>query len=256
MSGESKRQAARQRIAEKRAAEAAARAAAERRRRTVVGGVAAAVVLVVALVVVFVVQSSRTSTDPDAGAPADTVDDGTAFPVGQADAPVTVSVYTDFQCPVCQRFEQTNGATLDQLVADGDILLEEHPIAILDRVSTTDYSTRSLNAAAVVADEAGIDAFEQFADLLFANQPAEGSAGLPDGQLIEYAAQAGATGEAVEQGITDLRFEDWAARVTEAASRAGVTGTPTVLVDGEPLDNATQLTPEGITAAVAAAAAG
>ncbi|MGY5885278.1 DsbA family protein [Modestobacter lacusdianchii] len=256
MSGESKREAARRRIAEKRAAEAAARAAAERRRRTVLGGVAAAAVLVIALVVVFVVQSSRTSTDADAAAPAGTVADGTAFPVGRADAPVTVSVYADFQCPVCQRFEETNGDTLDQLVADGQIVLEHRPIAILDRFSTTDYSTRALNAAAVVADEAGIEAFEQFSDLLFANQPEEGGEGLGDDRLIEYAAQAGATGEAVEQGITDLRFEDWVAQVTEAASQADVTGTPTVLVDGEPLDNSTQLTPEGITAAVEAAAQG
>ncbi|WP_369136970.1 DsbA family protein [Modestobacter versicolor] len=256
MSGESKRAAARQRIAEKRAAEAAARAAAERRRRTVVGGVTAALVLVLVLVVVVVVQTRRTSTALDAAAPAGTVAGGTAFAVGEADAPVTLTVYTDYQCPVCQRFEETNGDTLDQLVADGQVLLEQRPIAILDRFSTTDYSTRALNAAAVVADQAGTGAFDQFSDLLFADQPAEGGAGLSDDQLVGYAAQAGATGEAVEQGIRDLRFEDWTAQVTEAASRAGVTGTPTVLVDGEPLDNGSQLTPEGITAAVEAAARG
>jgi protein-disulfide isomerase len=256
MSGESKREVARQRIAARRAAEAAARAAAERRRRTVVGGVAAAVVLVVVLVVVVVVQTRRTDTPADAAAPAGTVADGTAFPVGEQDAPVTVTVYADYQCPVCQRFEEANAGTLAQLAADGRILLEQRPIAILDRFSTTDYSTRALNAAAVVADEAGIDAFSQFSQLLFADQPAEGGAGLPDDQLVELAAQAGAGGAAVEQGIRDLRFEDWTAQVTEAASRAGVTGTPTVLVDGEPLDDGSQLTPEGITAAVEAAAAG
>ncbi|WP_369130174.1 DsbA family protein [Modestobacter roseus] len=254
MSGENKRDAARRRIAEKRAAEAAARAAAERRRRTVIGGVVAAAVLVVALVVVVVVQTQRTSTAADAGAPAGTVADSTAFPVGDAGAPVTVTVYEDFQCPVCRSFEEANGDTLDQLVADGEIVLQYRPVAILDRFSTTDYSTRALNAAAVVADEAGIDAFEQFHDLLFADQPAENGPGLSDDQLIDYAAQAGATGEAVEQGITELRFEDWTAQVTEAFSQAGMTGTPTVLVDGEPLDNGTQLTPQGITAAVEAAA--
>ncbi len=252
MSGESKREAARQRIADRRAAEAAARAAAERRRRTVLGGVVAGVVLVVVLVVVVVVQTQRTSTSAGAAVPANTAAEGRGFVVGQADAPVTVTVYADYQCPICQRFEQANGDTLDQLVADGQVVLEQRPIAILDRFSTTEYSTRALNAAGVVADAGGVEAFEQFSDLLVTHQPEEGGAGLSDEQLVEYAAQAGATGATVEQGITELRFGDWVATVTEDASRDGVTGTPTVLVDGEALDPG-QLTPEGLTAAVAAA---
>lgn len=252
MSGETKREAARQRIAARRAAEAAARAAAERRRRAVVGGVVAAVVLLVVLVVVVVVQTRRTAPSADAAAPANTAADGQGFAVGREDAPVTLTVYADYQCPVCQRFEQANGDTLDQLVDDGQVRLEQRPIAILDRFSTTDYSTRALNAAAVVADQAGIDAFGRFSDLLFTHQPAEGSAGLSDEQLVEYAAQAGATGATVEQGITGLQYGDWVASVTEDASRDGITGTPTVLVDGEALDPG-QLTPQGLTAAVAAA---
>jgi protein-disulfide isomerase len=252
---ENRREAARRRIAEKRAAEALARAHARRRRRAVVGGVVAAVVVVLAVVVGIVVQTARTSTPADAAAPAGTVDDGTGIAVGQPDAPVTVAVYEDFQCPVCASFEATNGATLDRLVRDGAIRLVYHPIAFLDRASTTDYSTRALNAAGVVLDRAGADAFVRFHDLLFASQPPEGSAGLTDDQLVDLAVQAGASGEAVEQGIHDRAFGDWVRQVTDAASRAGVNGTPTVLVDGTPIPN-DQLTPEGLAAAVDAAAQG
>ena len=251
MSGESKREAARQRIAQKRAAEAAARAAAERRRRTVIGGVVAAAVLVVALVVVVVVQTQRTSTDPDAAAPPNTTDGGYAFAVGSADAPVTMDVYEDFQCPVCAQLEATAGDTIAGLVDDGTVQVRYHGMAFLDRASTTEYSTRALNAAAVVA-ESGTDAFRAFHDLLFANQPEEGGAGLTDEQLVEYATQAGATGADVARGIEDRRYADWVADATEQASQDDVTGTPTVFVDGERLDNG-DLTPEGITAAVTAA---
>ena len=250
MSGESERQVARQRIAERRAAEAAARAAADRRRRTVVGGVAAAVVLVLVVIVVVVVQTRRTSTSADAPTPPG-VTDGYAFAVGSADAPVTMDVYEDFQCPVCAQLEATSGSTIAQLVDDGTVQVRYHGMAFLDGASTTEYSTRALNAAAVVA-ESGADAFRAFHDLLFADQPAEGTAGLTDDQLIAHAATAGARGESVESGIRDLRYEDWVAAATDQASSDGVTGTPTVLVDGEAVDNA-QLTPEGITAAVAAA---
>jgi protein-disulfide isomerase len=251
VSAESKRETARRRIAEKRAAEQRARAQERRRRQAVVGGVVAAVV-VVAVVVVIVVQSARTSSSPDAAVPANTVDGATAFAVGPADAPVTVDVYEDFLCPACRQFEATTGDTLAALAADGTAQVRYHPIAILDRASTDDYSTRALNAAAVVGDAAGTEAFLAFHDALFAEQPAEGGPGLTDERLGELAAEAGASGADVEEAITGLAYEDWTREVTDAASRAGVTGTPTVLVDGAILQDRT---PAGLRAAVEAAQA-
>jgi protein-disulfide isomerase len=250
MSGESKREAARQRIAAKRAAEAAARAAAERRRRTVIGGVVAAVALVVVLVVVVVVQSQRTSTSADAAAPANTADNGYVFAVGSADAPVTLDLYEDFQCPNCKALEESLGSTIDGLVTAGTVKVQYHGMAFLNTDANDQYSTRALNAAAVVANAAGTDAYETFHDLLFAHQPDEGGSGLTDDQLIGYAAQAGASGAAVESGIRDLVYGDWVAQAEDQASKDGVTGTPTVFVDGTKLAD---LSPQGLTAAVTAA---
>jgi protein-disulfide isomerase len=249
VSGESKREAARQRIAAKRAAEAAARAA-ERRRRTVIGGVAAAVVLVVALVVVVVVQTGRTSTSADAAVPANTTGNGYVFAVGSADAPVTVDLYEDFQCPNCKALEDSTGSTIDDLVAAGTVQVRYHGMAFLDTDANDDYSTRALNAAAVVATAAGTDAYATFHDLLFAHQPDEGGSGLTDDQLIDYAGQAGASGATVESGIRDLGYGDWVAQAEDQASKDGVTATPTVFVAGERLSD---LTPDGLTAAVTAA---
>ena len=249
----SKRAGARERIEAKRAAEAAARARAQRRRRTVVGGVVAAVVVLVALVVVIVVQTQRTSTSDAAAAPANTVDGGAAFRVGQADAPVTVDLYEDFLCPTCKAVEDLSGDTLAELVADGTIAIDYRPVAILDRASADAYSTRALNAAAVVADAAGVEAFVEFHGLLFANQPAEGGPGLSDDELIDLAGQAGASGPEVETGIRDLVYEEWTKKVTDEASKEGLQGTPTIRVDGEPLE-LENATPDGIRAAVAAAA--
>jgi protein-disulfide isomerase len=105
----------------------------------------------------------------------------------------------------------------------------------------------------VVLDVAGPEAFAEFHAALFAEQPAEGGPGLSDERLIELAAAAGAAGAEVEDGIRDRLFEDWTRRVTDAASQAGVTGTPTVLIDGAPLDLA-EATPENLAARVEAAA--
>ena len=156
----SKREAARRRIAEQRVAEAAARAREARRRRTLIGGVTAAVVLVVALVVVFAVQSNRTSTSPTAAVPAHTIDNGLVIPVGQATSaggakPVVVNLYEDLQCPNCKAFEAQSGGTLAQLVAQGKVVLHYHEMAFLDSSANDNFSTRALNAAAVVTNTAG-----------------------------------------------------------------------------------------------------
>ena len=119
--------------------------------------------------------------------------------------------------------------------------------------ANNDYSTRALNAAAAVVDTAGPDAYQKFHDLLFANQPPEGGSGLTNDQLVEYAGQAGATGSAVQADILELTYGDWVKTVTDQASKDGVTGTPTVIVDGTKL---TDLSPDGLTAAVQAAQAG
>jgi protein-disulfide isomerase len=250
MSGESKREAARQRIAAKRAAEAAAQAAAARRRRTVIGGVVAAVVLVVALVVVVAVQTHRSSTPVDAAAPANTSGNGYVFAVGSATAPVTLDMYEDFQCPNCKALEDSTGSTIHDLVTAGTVQVHYHGMAFLNTDANDDYSTRALNAAAVVADTAGTGAFATFHDLLFANQPAEGGSGLTDDQLIAYANQAGATAPDVAVDIRNLVFGQWVKASEDQASKDGVTGTPTVLVDGTKLSD---LSPAGLTAAVTAA---
>jgi protein-disulfide isomerase len=253
-SAPSKRAAAQRRIAEKRAAEALARAHARRRRRVITGGIVAAVLVVIAVVVVIVVQTQRTTTSADAAVPANTAagTDGTAFLIGNPEAPTTVDVYEDYLCPACGQFEATTGDTLATMAENGIVQIRYRPIAILDRLSADDYSTRSLNAAAVVADAAGPEAFRRFSEALFAEQPAENGPGLTDERLIELAAEAGATGDQVADDIRELRFEDWTKEVTDAASRAGISGTPTVLVDGEPVRD---WSPEGLTAAIQAAQA-
>jgi protein-disulfide isomerase len=248
---DTRRRSNRERLAARRAAEAAARARAERRRRTVLGGLAAGFAVLVAVVVVIVVQTNRTAPSAGAAAPANV--DGTAISVGSDDAPVTVDLYEDFQCPNCQAFEDESGSTIAQLVADGTVRARYHGMAFLDTSANDQYSTRALNAAAAVVAAAGPEAFQTFHDLLFANQPPEGGSGLIDDQLVQYAAQAGAEGSAVEKDIRNLTYGDWVKTATDEASKDGVTGTPTVVVDGQELAD---LSPDGLTAAVSAAAAG
>ncbi len=86
--------------------------------------------------------------------------DGYTVMVGDESAPKTITVYEDLQCPVCQAFEDaTGGRRSTKAVADGKVKVEYRLIAFLDDASTTDYSSRALNALMVVLDTSGPDAF-------------------------------------------------------------------------------------------------
>jgi protein-disulfide isomerase len=236
----------------KRAAELRAQQARqERRRRRTVVGVVVLVVLALVVGVGVAVQAGRDSGGGTSAAPSGTTSDGAGFALGESGAPVTVEVYEDFLCPACRTFEEARGQTLAELVDAGTIRIVYRPIALLDRASTDRYSTRALNASACVADAAGTDGFVSYHERLFAEQPAEGGPGLPDDRLAELAAEAGAGGDDVGRCIDDLQFRAWAADVTDTASKAGVNGTPTVLVAGERVEVPT---PENLRAAVERAA--
>lgn len=219
-----------------------------RRRRTLVVAAAAVVVLAMVVVIGVLVQNNRDAATTASGpvaTPANLV--GGGLPVG-APAKVTVTVYEDFQCPVCKAFEQQTGPTLDALREAGTVQVVEKPVAILDRVSKDKYSTRSLNAAGCLINAAP-SAFPAFKTALFAQQPEEGGKGLTDAQLTTIAEQSGAPG--LGACISDGTYEGWAARTTDQASKDGLTGTPYVLVNGQHLESPTA---DALKAAVSAAA--
>jgi len=211
------------------------RAAARRRR-----GVAMMLVIVVVLAVVvgvgIAVQMSRSEVSGGAGdAVPSGVVDRYAVPRGDGAAPVTLTLYEDFQCPVCRQVESIIGPTVDRFVESGTVRVEYRPIAFLDEASTTEYSSRALNAAACVLDERGAGAFVRMHGLLFSEQPPEGTAGLSNEQLVALAARAGANRAVAGSCIDDERFAGWVDAATEQASKDGVNATPTILVDGEQL---------------------
>lgn len=221
-----RREAARARAAAAR--EVARRAERRRRLRTTV------VIVLLALTVGagIAIQAARSASDRPAVDPDGRTADGFGVPLGSESAPVTVEVYEDFLCPACGLFEAAAGPYLQTQAAEGQIRVVYRPIAILDGYSTTRYSTRALNAAACAAD-AGV--FHQLHPLLFEFQPPEGGAGLSDSRLQALGKEAGAVDGSFGDCVRDLRYERWAQRATEAASKAGVVRTPTVLVNGEVL---------------------
>jgi len=227
--------AASQRAAERAAAIRKEQEDKERRRRTMV--VAGVVVVVFALVlgIGYAVQSGRDTTGKAATVPGGVVDTY-AVPVGKASAPVKLTVYEDFMCPFCGQFESESRGVLKKYIDAGDVRENYRVVSFLDDSSTTKYSTRAMNAFAAVLNSSGPVVAKKFHDLLYENQPAEGSAGLSDAQLLQYAVQAGADRAAVKKAMDSGQFDQWVINATGAFSKAGYTSTPTVLLDGKQVE--------------------
>ena len=198
---------------------------AEKRARTVRAVLIGAVAVVVIIGVVFAVRWF--TEDKPVVTPQHVTDQGgVVYPSANQSAAgaVEVVVYEDPLCPHCRDFEADHGPFLTEAADRGDITLEYRPIAF-----TGDDAVTPVNAMACVLDAAGRDPFVEFHDQLFAGE-------YDDSDLTDLAEESGAGGSEVADCIDEGTHEGWVDKVTSDASDAGVEATPTVWVDGDPVD--------------------
>lgn len=200
-----------------------------------IGVTITAVVAAVVAVLVAVGRDSGSNTPSTPAATPKTVSaDGAGVVVGTG--PVPVEVYADFLCPGCGYFERDAIDDIQTLIASKSIRLIYHPVAILDQASTTRYSTRSAAGAGCAADSGKL---LPYVKVLFEMQPAEGSAGYSDEQLIGLASSVGITDPAFATCVRDGRYVKWTASVTSAMTSKNILSTPTVFVAGQQLASPT-----------------
>ena len=139
--------------------------------------------------------------------------------IGPEDAPVTIVEFSDYQCPYCQSWYQQ---TFDRLMANypgqirfvyRDLPLPGHP--------------ESLPAAeaANCAGEQG--AYWKFHDALFSGQYALGRAAYE-----QYAAALGLEPAAFTACLDDHRTQDEVRADAADATRLGLNGTPSFVING------------------------
>jgi protein-disulfide isomerase len=152
--------------------------------------------------------------------------------LGQQSAPVKVVVYEDFLCPFCRELEDSTRDFLRENAAKGKVQVEYRPINLL---TDSTYSARAMNAWAAVLKNASPNVALKLHDLLYENQPYEASADqTTDADIAALVKKAGGDNAAVEKA---LKTQDAAffAAASQAMADKGITGTPTVYIDGREL---------------------
>ena len=223
--------------------------AAERRRtRTLWITIGAALVLLIAGIIGWGVYKSQQPETFATPAGVTDVGGGQGGLTVAGGGSVPVEVYLDFLCPHCRDFEASTSDTLNQLAAQNKIHLVWHTLGFLDSSSAPPgYSTRAANAAACASDGGKL---APYGEALFASQPAQGSPGLTDDQLVDLGGPVGLNAPSFAQCVRNGTYEPWVANVNAKAAERNVNSTPTVYVDGKLVSEAT---PAKIRAAVSAA---
>ena len=148
---------------------------------------------------------------------------------GTDDAPVTVSVYKDFACPACRNFNAGITPRLVEEYVDQGVVRLEHYDFPLDMHEPTSYT--AANAARAVQHASDDEAFFSFADALFANQ-----SDLGPGTYAELAGEVNVDGERVQTAAEGRTYRHIVSADKENGIDAGVRATPTVFVDGSPVE--------------------
>ena len=150
--------------------------------------------------------------------------------LGTAEAPVEMTVYSDFECPACRNFAlAVTPALVAEFIGTGFLRLRY----VYFPLTTIHPNAAAAAKAAQCAGEAG--RFWAYHDYLFVRQPEWRGETVPSSLWVVYAENLG-----LEKGEFARCFESKAAlEAVEAnwleAVSAGATGTPTVVLNGQSL---------------------
>jgi protein-disulfide isomerase len=147
-----------------------------------------------------------------------------------------IDLWEDFQCPICKNFEAQNGDYLASLANSGKTEVVYHMLTFIDTNLNKHGSHLAGNAAACVDDEGKFLAFHK---LLYLNQPDEKGPDLfTNPFLINLAKQVGVTDSTFVNCVNTNKYGSWLDQITSDGDMVGITGTPTIYVDGKVVDTA------------------
>lgn len=144
--------------------------------------------------------------------------------LGEADAPITIVEYSDFECPFCQRFfletyPQLKSEYIDTGIAK--IVYKDFPL------NFHQMAKPSAIASKCVYTLSDSETFYEYHDVIFNNQNV-----LSDSNLRSWALDVGISGEEYDSCIVDPEIEAMVDADMAEGTRFGISGTPSFVING------------------------
>lgn len=154
-------------------------------------------------------------------------DDTDPLSIGTVDAPVTMVVFSDYQCPFCASWNQDTLPIMMDYVESDQLRIEWRDLNV--------FGPESEQASKAAYAAAQQDAFWEYHDELFADGDIRDPAELSEEALVELAAELGLD---TEQFTTDMQSDQVAEQVLinqQLGTDLGAYSTPSFIVDGQPM---------------------
>jgi protein-disulfide isomerase len=166
---------------------------------------------------------------------------------GKAGAAVTVELFEDFSCPHCQELVATGvPAMLDEFVKSGDIRTVIYPMSLPMFGRPSELAANAFACSAATGKAAAYEPVLYSQDVW--NQQWTAAT------LITAAQKAGIQDAAFSSCVRNETYADWAKSMDDYATLRGVTGTPTVMINGAVVP-ATDMSADGLKGQIQAAIA-
>ena len=153
--------------------------------------------------------------------------------LGKTAAPVTLELWTDFQCPICGQFARNvEPALISRFVTPGTLRIVHHDAAFQGAKSDAAYD-ESVEPAAGARCAAVQGRYWPYQDWTFANQSGENEGAFAAGRLKAIATAAGLDIGAWQACIATGAQQKAVRAETSQAVAAGVAATPTLRINGQ-----------------------
>jgi protein-disulfide isomerase len=151
--------------------------------------------------------------------------------LGDPNAPVKIDVWEDFQCPACKNYSlNVETLVITNYVETGKVYYTYHFFPLIDGGKPNGESHQSASAA-MCASEQG--RFWDFHAILFANWDGENQGSFADARLVAFAKSLGLDLKAFNTCFESKRYSEFINQDLLAGKTAGVSGTPSVFVNGQ-----------------------
>ncbi len=213
----------------------------------------AAVLVGIVVLILVVLRPGATSSTSPVTQPTTTIPAGLANgrTLGGATAPVTIDVWTDYQCPYCGQLARLIEPRLvTEFVVPGTARIVAHDFSFIGQGRNPDESTDAA-VAARSAEKQG--KYWEYRDYLYWNQHNENAGDYARSKLLAMAMALNLDQAAFTTSLDDQTIRSAVAAETAQGAAMGIKQTPTLVINGRIYTG--ELTYDAVAEAVRAAAA-